>query len=602
MFKQALRPFWPPVTVGILVVTAAFSVSVQAQQYPYVPPAAPAASARLAQVPFPRVAQAPQVSSQPGLSFKVERPSERLEMTVNTSRRLTTEGNIREAQVNNPDLLDLQPLAPNQIQVSAKTPGVTQIHLFGVDGTINTIDVIVYADAQELQAVLRAQFPNASLKILPVASGVIVSGYVDEPEDIDLIVRTAEEFYPKVINKMRVSGVQQVVLQVKVIEVSRTKLRALGFDFAKFTNGNAFISTAAGLITSAASGGVGTTGKETLGFSIFDGGNAFFGVLEALREDKLAKILSEPNIVAESGRPAFFHVGGEFGYEVAGGITGPAVEWKQFGTRVDFVPIVLGNGRVRLEVRAMVSERDDSNAVRGIPAVKTREVETGVELGAGQTLAIAGLVQSRTESQNRGLPWISEVPYLGAMFRRVENQTNEVELLILVTPELVEPMDTHEVPQCLPGQRTTEPGDWDLYWRGHLEVPNCGPAEMVEPNGQFFPGAGPYPAAIPDEGMMIDPTQEIPESEPDNSVRFTSPPSAPMFPRATAPPAAPSGQPAGLRSPPSRPLELPVDLNQGVSYNRYIPSARQVPPTTTRHEAQNPESGLIGPIGYDVVK
>jgi len=599
MYKQALRLLWPPLAVGILMVAAALPA--QAQQYPPYRQVAPTPSPRVAQVPFPRIAQAPEASSPSGLNFKVQRTSERLEMTVNTSRRLITEGKIREVQVNNPDLLDLTPLAPNQVQVSAKTPGVTQVHLFGTDGTIRTIDVIVYADAQELQAVLRAQFPNAALRILPVASGVIISGYVDEPEDIDLIVRTAEEYYPKVINKMRVSGVQQVLLQVKVIEVSRTKLRALGFDFAKFTNGNAFISTAAGIISSAAAGAVGTNGKETIEFSVFDDGNAFFGVLEALREDKLAKILSEPKILAESGRTAMFHVGGEFGYEVAGGITGPAVEWKQFGTRVDFVPIVLGNGRVRLEVRATVSERDDANAVRGIPAVKTRDVETGVELGAGQTLAIAGLVQNRTESQNRGIPWVSEVPYLGAMFRRVENQTNEVELLILITPELVDPMDAHEVPQCLPGQRTTVPGDWDLYWRGHLEVPNCCPTETTAPNGAFLPGAGPDPAAM-QEGMMIQQAAEVSESEPGGSVRILSPRSTPTPRKAPARPAAPSGQPTEVRPAPSQPLELPADLEQGVSYNRHVPSSRQVPPPTPRRDGQNLEAGLIGPVGYDVVK
>ncbi len=175
----------------------------------------------------------------------------------------------------------------------------------------------------------------------------------------------------------------------------------------------------------------------------------------------------------------------------------------KYGTQIDFVPIVLGNGRIHLDVRPTISEIDPSLTVQGIPGLMERDAETGVELQAGQTLAIAGLVQSRTESSNHGLPWISEVPYLGLPFRKVHEQTNEIELLILVTPELVEPMDANEVPPCGPGMQTTSPSDWELFMKGHLEVPKCCP-----------PGD---PKGPPSDGMILGPTEQVPAPRPSDA-------------------------------------------------------------------------------------
>ena len=182
-----------------------------------------------------RTVPPPALPAKPSIVYKVQSPNERLEMTVHTSRILTMDQKIPQAQVNNPDILELTPLSPNQIQISAKTAGVTQVNLWGEDKKLYTVDVIVYGDAQELAMMLRATFPNAALKVVPVANSVLISGYVDQPEHIDRIIRIAEEYYPKVINNMTVGGVQQVLLHVKVMEVSRTKLRQLGFDFAKIT-------------------------------------------------------------------------------------------------------------------------------------------------------------------------------------------------------------------------------------------------------------------------------------------------------------------------------------------------------------------------------
>jgi pilus assembly protein CpaC len=413
-------------------------------------------------------AVAPAMAVPPGtVVHKVRGLHDRIEMVISTSRILSLDQKIPQVQVNNPDILDVTPLSPKEVQIAAKKTGVTQVNLWGEDKRIFTVDVTVFGDARELAAVLKAQFPRTTLNVVPVGTAVLLSGYVDQPEHVSRIVQIAEQFYPRVINNMTVSGVQQVLLHVKVMEVSRTKLRKLGFDFQTIFGGTTITSTVNGISPDTATLLVNHTAD-------------FTGLLEALREDKLMKIMAEPNLVAISGRPAYFIVGGELGYVIqgGGGVGTTTAAFKPYGTRLDFVPIVQGNGRIRLEVRSEVSEKDAANSPEisdGPPSLKTRTIETGVEMLAGQTLAIGGLLQTRIESQNGGFPWISEVPYLGVPFRRVKEEMNEVELVILVTPELVEAMDAREVPPCGPGSQTTSPGDWAFYMKGHLEVPKCCP-------------------------------------------------------------------------------------------------------------------------------
>ena len=183
--------------------------------------------------------------------------------------------------------------------------------------------------------------------------------------------------------------------------------------------------------------------------------------------------------MAESGRVATFQSGGEFPVVVPQGLGTVAIEYKEFGTRVDFVPYVVGNGVIKLQVRPQISEIDNARAVTisgtRVPGLRTRWVDTAVEMKAGQTFALAGLIQERVEAQTRGLPWISELPYFGVPFRKVREERNQIELLVMVTPQLVDALDPHEVPNCGPGETTTSPNDVDLYFRGYLEVPRCCP-------------------------------------------------------------------------------------------------------------------------------
>lgn len=416
------------------------------------------------------------LSSGPVIQHVTE-SNQRIEMTVNTSRILTLGKRIPQININDPRLLGYNVLSPTQVQISARQPGVTQVNLWDEQGQVYTVDVLVQGDTRELSDLLANEFPTANLTVRAVASGVLISGYVENSDHIPRIQAIASEYYPRVVMNVQISGVHQVLLHVKIIEVSRSKLEAFGFDWwQNSSNGGLIAQNASNILgefnynTSPPVLG----GNATMGLTVVDGLGTFYGVVEALCQDGMAKILAEPTLVTYNGRPAHFLAGGEVPVQSGGGLGVPTnIEYRDFGTQIDFVPIVLGNGRIRLEVRPSVSEIDEARSLGVNPAFKVRRAETGVEMKAGQTLAIAGILQTIIESEQRGFPFLSDVPYMGALFRHVEQRQNELELLIMVTPELVSAMDSDQVPPCGPGMDTTMPTTWELLTRGFIEVPNC---------------------------------------------------------------------------------------------------------------------------------
>jgi pilus assembly protein CpaC len=393
--------------------------------------------------------------------YEVRQPVQQLDMIVKTSRVITLEGRIPKFQVHNEELVSATPVSENQIQVFAKIPGATQLNIWDTEDRQYTIDISVVADARMVEGILNSQLPFASLKVTPIGEGSIISGTVTSAEDVERAVAITEQFYTTVINNIKVVGVQQVLLHTKLMEVSRTKLRELGIDWT-FSGNTLAITSAPGSIAAN-------------GFQSQVIAGDFTALLAALRRDSLIKLLAEPTVVATHGRPARFSVGGEVPFIVPSGLGAFTIEYKEFGTSVDFLPFVVGPGRIRLEVRPEVSEPD---AARGIvsdgivlPAFTTRYVETAVEMQSGQTFAIAGLLQSRTETQTDKIPLLGELPYMGSLFRKVRSLQNDIELLITVTPEFVEAMDPFEVPCGGPGLRSGAPSDKELYLKGYIEVP-----------------------------------------------------------------------------------------------------------------------------------
>ncbi len=486
---------------------------------------------------------------------------QQLEMRVNTSRMLTLEHVFSRAQVTNPDVLQIHPISPYQLQVVAKTPGSTQINLHDSQNRIHAIDVSVTADVGELDRLLKSQFPRAVLQIIPLANSVVVGGYVNRADDVDRIIQIAEDYCPRVINNITVSGAQQVLLHVRVMEVSRTKLREHGID---------------------------------LRCGIVKQDKRFLGFLSALQKNQLVKVLAEPTLVTISGRSASFRAGGEFPVVVPGALGTNSIEYKTYGTEVDFVPNVLANGRIRLEVRPRVSELDLVHTTKmnknTMPSLKVRQVDTGVEMQSGQTLALAGLIQNRVEAENRALPILGKIPYIGAPFRHVAEKNNEIELLIMVTPEIVEPLMPHQVPPLGPGMNSASPRGTALYLRGEIEVPShCSlPTGYAMPNGEyesFVPGV--YEEILP---------RELPEpqatSEPNSSAEFSprtqqSPFSIPA--RYDGSEMTTSLAPHGRRATRIPPVVPTSGSNRPLVFTPVVPL-----------DAKDVEvPGLIGPLGYD---
>lgn len=583
-------------------------------------------------LPWPAAAQQQQQQQQqPGQSVvrNISRATERLEMTVNTSQILTLGTRIPRLVVNNPELVTATPISENQIQIAARKPGVTQINLWDENGQIYTVDLLIFGDVRELELVLKQMFPQSTLKVTRLTNSLVLNGQVDRPDIVSTIRTLAEDYAPKVVNNIQVGGVQQVILKVKVMEVSRTKLRKLAMDFAVIGHDGFFASSVSDIIQSVSrnvdSGAVTVVpGEKTIDFGVVGHDATFFGFLDALEQNNASKVLADPTLVTLSGRPASFLVGGQLPVLVPSGLGQTTIEYKDFGTQVDFVPIVLGNGRIRLEVRPRLSEIDDSRSVTvngfTVPALKVRQVDTGVEMNAGQTLALAGLIQERTESQKRGLPYVMDLPIIGAPFRKVQEQVNEIENLVLVTPDFADAMDPGEVPQCGPGMETMSPSDCEFYWRGQLEVPACGPCGASDPCQCTAPGLrcenGPYGQAGYGAygGQPMGPAAMATDALPQGTPMYGNNSGGPI--ESVAPTPADSANPAG---PATGPLLNPQSPGSSMPPD---PAANRVPPqwqrtasaVTSRQIRSNPNHrpmvntpatstpGLIGPIGYDVQK
>jgi pilus assembly protein CpaC len=550
---------------------------------------------------------------------------EKLELTTNTSRIITADEPILRFGVNNPDLLSVTALSATEVQISAKKAGVTQVNLWDNQGNVHTVDVLIYGDVRELEIALQVQFPHSSIRVFRYSENLVLKGYIDQPEHVSPIMRMAEDYAPKVINNMTVGGAQQVLLNVKIYEVSRSKLRRLGVDWSYRGGSGAFavnsISEILSIDADSFPSGLLTNNADTFAFGIVNGNDRFFGLLETLQENKVAKILAEPRIVAISGRAAKFSSGGETPILIPQSLGTTTIEFKEFGTIVDFVPIVLGNGNIRLEVRPEVSTLDRSLGIEldgiSVPGFRQRRVNTSVEMKAGQTFALAGLVEERVDASSRGLPYLADLPIIGFPFRKVQDQTDEVELVILVTPEFVDPIDPHEVPCSAPGLATTSPTNHDFYCGGHVEVPahcnpirgplacgdqcygpagcQCGgqqlPGGMMIQGGVGYDNAGHAPTPVP--GVMM---------SPQGASAPTARPAQMGVPRSTLPANTPEElslpsdsvengamRPAGAYSPPRSPV-----------YMRTAPSPNNPQGAIRPSAVPSAESGLIGPIGYDM--
>lgn len=431
-----------------------------------------------------------------GSGFEINESVDSLEIISGTSRRLKFEYNVPELMVENPEILKASPVSPNEILISGVEPGVSSITVSNPDRQLQTIQVYVTVDTRKLEKALQVHFPESRLSVHALQTGVILKGFVAKQGQLDNILRVAQDYFPtNVINEISVDGSQLVAIKVKVYEVSRSKLRQLGVDWSILGDDFALVSSVADLIQASSDDG-GAVGQN-ISFGVLNNGNSFNAFIKALERNNVAKLMDQPVLVAQHGRPAEFLSGGEIPISVSSGLGTTSIEFRPFGTKLDIVPLIHGQGEMTLEVRAEVSEvANDLSGETGVPGFRVRRVNTGVRMRAGHTLALAGDYREEVEAETSGIPHLMDGKFFGPWFRSTQETKTETELVFLITPKFVDEVGNEKLPRFGPGQLTASPSDRELYLHGHQEVPRC--EEGCPVNDRFDdPMAHPYQNLLP---------------------------------------------------------------------------------------------------------
>lgn len=362
-------------------------------------------------------------------------------VSVGEGRLLRLDRPVASVFIANPEVADVQVQSPRTVYVLGKRTGRTS--LFALDEEEEVIfggQVEVTHDLAGLRRALDTMGDTRNVTLESIDGGLILSGAVESAEAAENLRRVAARYAgdaEEIINRVRVDGPNQINLRVRVAEVSRRLVKQLGIRWAAlFSPGNFNFGLVGG--TSIATGGAFTGGVGATG-SNFD--INFF--IDALADEGLLTVLAEPNLTALSGEEASFLAGGEFPIPVAQSQDTITVEYKRFGVSLSFRPVLLSGGRISLHVAPEVSELAPQEGVLleglQVPGLTTRRADTTVELGSGQSFAIAGLLSNRAQHDNSRLPGLGDLPVLGSLFRSTRFQRGETELVIIVTPYIVQP-------------------------------------------------------------------------------------------------------------------------------------------------------------------
>ena len=426
--------------------------------------------------------------------FEVIEESGELTVIVRRSKLLRTKVDVYRTAVVDPAVCDVSQFTPREIAILGKGQGATHVTFWFADDRYRPVTYLVRVkpdpeiEKQQteryslLQSHLARLFPESKVELLAVGDKLIVRGQARdaaEAAQIMAVIRgelvrargvaegqaddpvgrmAAGQDLPalQVINLLRIPGPAQVALKVKIAELNRSAARNFGVDMKLNLDQGKFLIQS---LLNLSSGGT----ASILG--TFDGGDLKFGI-HYLEEHGVLRMLSEPTLVTLSGRPATFIAGGEFAVPTAVGVNGVGAvttDFRAYGAIITFLPTVLDKDLIRLEVSPEFSQIDNKNKVNGTPGLRTRAVTTTVEMREGQTLALAGLLDDSMSGNNQG-----DLPIVAQIFGRRSMSRNETELIILVTPELVHPMEPEETPP-LPGFDVTEPTNHEFFIKGHLE-------------------------------------------------------------------------------------------------------------------------------------
>jgi pilus assembly protein CpaC len=403
--------------------------------------------------------------------------------------------------------MDILLLSPTDLFLRGKKAGATNVILQDANGVCYLRDIVVSVDPATLQAKLGELMPEESgISVKSAENAIVLTGKVSDATKLDEAMRVASAYGggKRVVNLLRVTSPQQVMLEVKIAEVSKTLLDKFGIDFARmFTSADGLTSRVISGIFGGAPGLFGTFSQNVPG-ALVDGaaqaaasggntaamarlatsgrGATLFGI-DAQKKDGLVRVLAEPNIMAISGQAASFLSGGKIFIPVAqardNGGTTITLEEKEFGVGLKFSPTVLDGTRVNLKLVSEVSELAQTGSpfttVGGVtsvlPSITTRRIDTTVQLNDGQSFAVAGLIRNNVTETLSRFPGLGDLPVLGALFRSTEFQKDQTELIFIITPRLVKPAGALPVPT----DNHVEPGRTDIILLGKAEG-TAGPA------------------------------------------------------------------------------------------------------------------------------
>jgi len=426
--------------------------------------------------------------------------SQRITVPLHRSATIETSVEITRADVVARQIADVQVLSPTRLLVTGNSFGNTSIVLQGADKQQYIFDISVELDVEGLNEALKAIDPLSTARARSLNGSIVLAGEVSSLDNAERMTDVAGLFLPPsadasrpsaVQNHLQLAGEQQVMIRVVVAEVNRKASRELGvngflagenFDDGFLLNqlgginpinigaaGGANVSNAIPFFTD--ENGIIVTERTTFSIGFPRGQGQIF--IHAMADNSLLRVLAEPNLVAVSGETATFLAGGEFPIPVPQGNQTVTIEFREYGVRLTFTPLVRGGQRIRLKVSPEVSELDFTTAAQFqgfvIPGLTARSATTTVELGSGQTIAIAGLLSEQARGIASRIPGLGDLPILGTLFRSVNFERSLSDLVILVTPEIVAPLDPHQSVE-LPGIDQKDPSDMDLYVLGILDA------------------------------------------------------------------------------------------------------------------------------------
>jgi pilus assembly protein CpaC len=412
--------------------------------------------------PSPAPGRTTPVPTQPGPADADRRVDRErvLMLTAGRSMVLATAYDVTRIAITDPKIADAVVVQPREVLIDGRSAGTVSLIVWGV-GRREQYDVVVDPGVTTLQQTLQQLFPGEDIRVAVNDDAVILSGQVSSNA---VMLRAGEivaatKANARVVNMLQLPGgnaSQQVMLQVRFAEVNRRALMEAGFSF--FTNAQRFSNRTttqqfpAPAFDDAAEGVSHLVFSDFLNLFFFDRKEGIGGVLKALESKGYFQSLAEPNLIAYNGQEASFLAGGEFPIPVIqGGANNSSitVQFKEFGVKLTFKPTIAGDV-IRLKVKPEVSSLDFNNGVTlqgfRIPALLTRRAETDVELRDGQSFAIAGLLNNVTQDDKAAIPFLSKLPIIGALFKSKADRAERTELMVLITPRLVRPLDPDEVP------------------------------------------------------------------------------------------------------------------------------------------------------------